>query len=406
MVELPQELIDKIIQYVSISSDVHRHHLFCSGTSCSGISRANLKACALVCSTFLAPSQRCLFGSLNLRGQTDAVTGLAQRPHLSSYVRDLHIDLGPKTDSVLGTILPLFTGVCRLVLALRRQPRSTTLFGSPWTVGPFSDSLRIALLPLFHLPTLCCLGLLNCRDVPASFIRTAFLSCKEVALQNIHIYEDSSPQHPEGKAFLDRLILRFPSKDGALLHLIMHGAPSLLEVDTHYLELLVQAQKSLGGQWMDGAGAFLRTLVVNFRDSLDHPIDLPTLPGVRSLKLRASTFTLQLPFAICSTIAHLPAHMPNLEMLAVVVDATFAADPKTPRYYAQMKDGLKELPYLREVHFRTSFQCAEKLDVDVETHFNRSVRASLSGACPLTFSKRCWCRRIHPMRHFSNQYNT
>jgi hypothetical protein len=92
--------------------------------------------------------------------------------------------------------------------------------------------------------------------------------------------------------------------------------------------------------------------------------------------------------------------MLNIERLIVVIDANFEEALVHPRHYANVEEALKKLVHLREAHFRVSF-----MDEEVAgTLFHESIRAGLPRAHEaglVTFSRRCWCRQFHPMRHFS-----
>jgi hypothetical protein len=98
--------------------------------------------------------------------------------------------------------------------------------------------------------------------------------------------------------------------------------------------------------------------------------------------------------------------MPNIENLIIVLDAPFG-----PKFYRQLRrsvaDALSHLPHLREVHIRVSVEHYDlEEDDDDELPFDTYIRESRSiaqEAGRVTFSKRCWCRQIHPMALFSNQ---
>ncbi|KAJ7876131.1 hypothetical protein B0H14DRAFT_2714698 [Mycena olivaceomarginata] len=412
MIELlAQELIDKIVDHVSMGDN--HHNIYCSGTWFLP-NRVNLKSCALVSRTFLVPSQRCLFSSFNLERQ--AVAGLPQSPHLASYVRDLLIDLGTGTASALETFLPLFSRVSRVVVKFGYHPWDAyDVFDTVWS----SDAWRMALLTLFRLPTLRCFGLSHCDGVPISFIRHALASCREVSLSNVRICTDSPGPFLDRTQLetlrlssfatpLDRLTVNTansdPEEEGppSLPHALIHEAPSSLKVDIPYLELFVQAQRSLSTY---AIFRDLQALVVDLGGPLDcHLIDLPNLPGLRSLKLRAyiPSWTLSVP--IYSTISILPARTPNIEKLTLVIDGNTVGKPIHPHVSALVWDALKELTHLREVHFRISCAYAK---TEFGSGFDSLIQAGLPEAYKaglLTFSRRCWCRHGHPMRHFSNRY--
>jgi hypothetical protein len=108
MVELAQELTEAIVEYVSMSN-INGQYSRCSGTWWDHTDHANLKACALVCRTFLVPSQRCLFRLLKLEGRGTGLDGIPQSP---TWPLDLLVDVGKWTPSAAQTFIPLFSAWC------------------------------------------------------------------------------------------------------------------------------------------------------------------------------------------------------------------------------------------------------------------------------------------------------
>jgi hypothetical protein len=97
--------------------------------------------------------------------------------------------------------------------------------------------------------------------------------------------------------------------------------------------------------------------------------------------------------------------MPNIEKLAVVLDAPFGRELAL-HLRRSVVDVLNHLPHLREVHIRVSVEPDDLDEEDDELPFDAYIRESRLIAQEegrVTFSRRCWCRQIHPMALFSNQ---
>ncbi|KAJ7253167.1 hypothetical protein C8J57DRAFT_1519469 [Mycena rebaudengoi] len=360
MEDLAQELIDKIVEYVSTCDD--EHEPYCSGTWWWNTDRRNLKVCALVSPQFLASNQRCLFRSLAVRPNSNATRGLPQTPHLAAYVRNLRIKAYAGVNPTLARILPLFGGVTHLVVDANQVVEANQRFRPHlhWTIFP----------PLLRLPNLLCLGLLHCSGVPTSFIHSALSSFREVALINVDLHEDNCPvtysDTFRSHKTLDRLILDCSPRKDTVLAALMRCKDSLPDIE--HLELFAHKQDLLGGC------------------------------EVACLNIQGHGF--------CDTMTALPTRMPNIENLIIVLDAPFG-----PKFYRQLRrsvaDALSHLPHLREVHIRVSVEHYDlEEDDDDELPFDTYIRESRSiaqEAGRVTFSKRCWCRQIHPMALFSNQ---
>ncbi|KAJ7800348.1 hypothetical protein B0H14DRAFT_1692284 [Mycena olivaceomarginata] len=141
MAPLPQELLDAIIDQVR--------------------DKETLKACALVATSFLPPSQRNLFRKVRL-GDRDTSATLAESPHLVSYIRDLTI-------YIWGTM-------SELAVILRSVQSIESLFVIAWSPKNWKrlgDEASSALLDCLSRPSLRRLGLSNVLGVPAALILAA-----------------------------------------------------------------------------------------------------------------------------------------------------------------------------------------------------------------------------------------
>ncbi|KAJ6551878.1 hypothetical protein B0H19DRAFT_1236901 [Mycena capillaripes] len=370
MADLAQELIDKIVEYVSTNDD--EHEPYCSGTWWRDTDRRNLKASALVSPAFLTSSQRCLFRSFMVRLNSGAIRGFAQKPHLAAYVRDLRINATHGINPMLVLILPLFGGVTRLVI-------------DPGQDSPFRTYFQTVFPPLLRLPNLRCLGLFNCSQVPTSFIHSALSSFREVALINVDLRDDNSLA-----AYSDtfrphttpnRLIIDCSAKHDTVPGALIRCKDSLPDIE--HLELFVQKQESLGGRELTHLYSnSLTTLVIHFLDGHNcDPIALPNLPRVRFLTLRTSdsTYTQSAKdcvgpgklslgmssdsYALWATITDLPTRMPNIEKLTVVLGALIEQS-FCSYLHGKVDEALKQLPHLREMHIRGSVRPHDKDEND------------------------------------------
>ncbi|KAJ6557843.1 hypothetical protein B0H19DRAFT_1148733 [Mycena capillaripes] len=94
MQEIPQELIDAIIEEIHLSNDRHPFILYRDE---SALLLETLRACALVSRAFVRPAQMRLFSAVGF-DETENTASYAQfsqlllhRPHICSYVRYLYI---------------------------------------------------------------------------------------------------------------------------------------------------------------------------------------------------------------------------------------------------------------------------------------------------------------------------
>ncbi|KAJ7654093.1 hypothetical protein DFH06DRAFT_1203619 [Mycena polygramma] len=171
MPELPQELIDAILEEVPSSS---------------------LGACSLTATAFVATSQRRLFRWMSLTDVPSyerAARLLTSSPHLGPYFMWLALDIQhiPKDYPVLKSILAALSSIEHL-----------SIVGA--ATGPFKSNQigqNPCLVDFLSLPTLRCFALQNLIDVPASLVARALASFEQVLLFRISIAEDEDAgQYP------------------------------------------------------------------------------------------------------------------------------------------------------------------------------------------------------------------
>ncbi|KAF7354109.1 hypothetical protein MVEN_01098300 [Mycena venus] len=384
MVELAQELIDAIIDEVAATDQY-----------CQRPDRKSLQACALASPAFLASSQRRLFQSLAVktewRGMVDAFSAA---PHLASYARDVYLDFTPLQsgdDILMARLFTLLCGVERLVI-------------STW--GTFQwDSFDGVLSSMLALPSLRCFGFTYCDGVPASLIRHALSSYEEVVLMHVGISANNLalPQPPRDvdrrNASLKHLAVSPHAASISDTLVLIRDDPSLQHIE--HLELCLSKQGTLDGfeEIVLKCSDSLQHLVINFSKLHDDPIDLPCIPNLRFLTLKASVRKLRLPWSFQDIMATLPQRMPHLEVLTITIDAEFEDYWTDRTHRPDVDEALKKLLGLRDVHFSISTGYPKELE------FHGGIAEKLpmaSGAGLVSFSRWHVGRLYHPMTHFSN----
>jgi hypothetical protein len=134
---------------------------------------ASLRRCSLVSTTFLYPSQQCLFHSLHLHPDDiqPAHTLFQGSPHLAIYVRDVKLDLEESwTQNLDYALVPSLLGMLSNIESLR--VRGTSANFSLANVPPLTSALCHALA----LPSLERFELADISDVPPSLLLTAVSS--------------------------------------------------------------------------------------------------------------------------------------------------------------------------------------------------------------------------------------
>ncbi|KAJ7264528.1 hypothetical protein B0H12DRAFT_1068768 [Mycena haematopus] len=383
---LPQELVDAILEEVA-----------------GPAAHTTLKACSIVARSLVVPSQRRLFRFLTLTSKTVglASTRFTDRPHLASYVHDLHVDI--HLDTKLYQI-PLLT-TFRLLNKVQRMAISSYSWQT-WAWDLFSEDFREAFVSLLKLPSLRCLALTRCRGVPLGIIRHALASYKEVGLLVAGINVDGkieqlpAPSSDDGKS-LTHVLLNYVPTQNVAFHSLMVGDEIVTPLACPYhLELTVPMQGSLGGLEMIALkySSSLQHLVINFWQRHDLPIELPTLPNLQLLTLKASVGRLRIPAAILSTIICLPTCTPHLETLSIIVDAEYDGSGKVVDQYnvCEVEMALVNLSRLREVNWGIFSDDVVAFEERIQKVL---PRASATGL--FSFSTWSWRSKHDPMVHFS-----
>ncbi|KAJ7669090.1 hypothetical protein B0H17DRAFT_1142240 [Mycena rosella] len=332
---------------------------------------ASLNACSLTARAFLPASQRTLFKSLTWKQDklAQASSVLVASPHMASYVRDLHlIDAGfitePDSDSIrvpLAASFSLLRNITRLALSFSFNPLG-------WTRIP--ADFRAVLVSLLSLPSLRYIALAQCTGVPSSIIRHALLSSKQVTLKDVSIY----------------------SEDEVLPEIT--GDASGASVPLEHLAVFYTQQFSLSipvyAMLLCASSQDIDTPIVG----LDSPIDLPNLPGLRFLILKARMVS-WLPSPLMDTIPSLPTRLPAIQVLKILVEAVFR--PGDSNHHIEAGAALTNLPRLREVHFGARRAAAFAIESTTRQRFPLASEVGL-----LTFSLSNSLPRYDPMAMFSD----
>ncbi|KAF8202630.1 hypothetical protein K438DRAFT_1757954 [Mycena galopus ATCC 62051] len=383
---LPQELVDAILEDV-VGPGAH----------------AALKACSMVARSFVMPCQRRLFRFLTLTSKTVGIVSarFSDRPYLASYVRDLHVDMHLDTKLHQKPLVTTF----RLLNKVRRIAVSSYSWQT-WAWDSFPNDFCEAFVSLLTLPSLRCLALTRCRGVPFALIRHALTSYKEVGLlvagidvdQKIELFP--APPSDAGKP-LARLLLNYaPGRDAAFHSLMVRDDSTEPFTSPRHLELAIPIQGSLGGLEMIALkySGSLQHLVVNFWQRHDHAIQLPALPNLQKLTLKASVGRLRIPVAILSTMISLPACTPHLEVLNIVVDAEYDGSGKVVDQYnvCEVELAFENLSRLREVNWGIFSDDVVAFEERIQRVLPRASAAGL-----FSFSTWSWRSKHDPMVHFS-----
>ncbi|KAJ7478267.1 hypothetical protein FB451DRAFT_1396052 [Mycena latifolia] len=388
MVALPQEIIDTVIDEIGNKPWTEPKDF------------VTLKTCSLTARAFLERSQRNIFRSLALKSATVAQVArcLADRRHLSTYVRALHlVDAAFGTESLCAPLILLFP----LLDNLSHLAISSLSIDLHWSSVP--ADFRAVFVRLLSRPMLRCFALGRCWGVPSSIIRHALLSCKEVSLMDVGIYfeDDVFPYTDEieresvRSPALDHLAVRYTREFqmSAPVHALILGnqiTPRLQHL--RHLEICVPRTGSL--EALDilalKAAHSLQHLVIHLRQPLELQITLPRLPHLRCLTLRDSTFTFW-PSSPVSTLARLPGCMPGLEVVNVFINVCFKAETQVAP--PEVDTALQNLPHLHAVHFEFGARL-QGMQVAVCQHWIREGLPDASDAGLIAFST--WDARARP----------
>ena len=180
-IKLPLEVIERIIDEVAEDDDLNNNF-------------SSIKACALVCHSFLPRCRKHIFASVTLNSRRppspasdDLRHLLSNSPHLVVYIRTLDYNVNKKEFALrrFSWLLPMFKKLVNLQkLGISYSPAALGR-RLDWT----SPSERKVLLPLLHLPTLTSIRLSTIRNFPLADLT----SCVNVKTLQIECLECSTP---------------------------------------------------------------------------------------------------------------------------------------------------------------------------------------------------------------------
>ncbi|KAJ7753300.1 hypothetical protein B0H14DRAFT_3601050 [Mycena olivaceomarginata] len=372
MPDLPQELVDAIVDEVPVSS---------------------LAACSLTAPAFVVSSQRRLFRWMSLHqipSYERAAHLLAASPHLGPYFRYLALDITgiPKDYAALKAILNVLSGLEYL----------TVLGDSPTAATSNQMAQNSCLIQLLSLPTLRCLGFQDLRDIPSSLISRALSSCEEVSLVRVSIADEW-----DDLALVDEM-----PAPGDLWHLGVRA--DLFETIMPFIlhpkriELLRQLERfSVAFPPIpESLQPSFKKFLVACSDTLEHlkieleepPTYLPTLPSLGLLELFLDVEYTKTPAVLHSIISGTLPSTPHLEVLVIAILDRPDGPHRPSRQqwtgnrlaeWADLDSTLMDVPSLCEVEF--SLRAFNNTDQErytafiayIEAHLPRSFDAGLLG---------------------------
>ncbi|KAJ7917946.1 hypothetical protein B0H13DRAFT_2321880 [Mycena leptocephala] len=269
--------------------------------------KASLKSCSLVSHRFLAPSQRFLFRSFFLHNSNAIMlcAFLKDSKHLASYVRDLQVDLDfvrQDIQAVAATLLRFFSNVKRASLSVGH-----------WLADSFPRTSHLAIidfLSLHSLQSILFLGRAN-GSLPSSVLLHALSFRTAVALQHILVHQDNH--------FMPSPVVH--QERSPLSHLVLALQPGMIPPHLRVARFSPPINFSLHG---------LENVALRCSETLQHldidlndesAINLPALPDLRFLTLRASVRKAHVPGTLMYALATLPTCMPQVEVITVVIHA-------------------------------------------------------------------------------------
>ncbi|KAJ7770973.1 hypothetical protein DFH07DRAFT_237456 [Mycena maculata] len=192
IVRLPQELIDAIIDEFDITlKDESDYRAYPD--------RKTLRSCALVAHTFVRPSQRKLFSTVNLWSGPLIYDSppderirqfsklLSSKPHIAHYVQNLLLSYRSARSHSVDHILSALPKLKRLCLYAHGDRNRSDCCPLPQP--------RDAFLQAFSIPSLRCLELRNLKFADASELDSILgnsVGLKELMLRKIQFANDSS----------------------------------------------------------------------------------------------------------------------------------------------------------------------------------------------------------------------
>ena len=158
--QIPLEVAERIIDHVAANPEYDDHFRY---------TFSSIKACALVCHSFLPRSRRYIFASVTLNVGSSTPTSddlnhlLSNSPHLAEYIRELDYRFVRKEFSSKRS--PWLSSMFKKLVRLEKL--SLCYFSSSGRrLNWMSSSERMVLLPLLHLPTLTSIFMGEIRNFP------------------------------------------------------------------------------------------------------------------------------------------------------------------------------------------------------------------------------------------------
>ncbi|KAJ7359683.1 hypothetical protein DFH08DRAFT_952787 [Mycena albidolilacea] len=351
---LPQELFDAIID------EIH--------------DKETLKACALLSSAFLPPSQRNLFRKVQLGGHSrDISAPLAEFPHLVSYIRDLTIYVWDTASN--------FAAV-PAVLRSVQNIESLAVFGRAVNWNRLGYEASSALLDCLSRPSLRRLDLKHVEGVPTAFILAA-TAIPVVSFEYVHM--------DLGGGISDHLRNSAPAS--RIRHLILNdGDPAVFAIcdfllhprknpaytqQIERLEIRIdQHSVSQFERIMGACAATLKCLAVDATDL----IRLPLLPSVLEVEIKVFIGdNRRLPLFFSSNLSQVASSLPLVETITLVfVVAPLPPEVRWPNVaplpiFGPSFMDRTQLLHLRQVHCKLLRR--EHYSGDMRAVFDRFVPA-------------------------------
>ncbi|KAK7042017.1 hypothetical protein R3P38DRAFT_3348143 [Favolaschia claudopus] len=308
--QLPQELIDSIIELVCVNS---------------------LCACALTATSFVQPSQRRIFNWMSLfhLSQYEGMAIiLAKSPHLGKYVKLLALQIAH---------LPADSAPLKLILSTMTELERLTISGD--TAGsPMTSRLRLnpCLVDTLDIPSLLCFGLADLVDVSPFVVAQALETCEEVILSRIFLARHGSLDDNGNVVEVDPLdTLVSPPEPGFLWHLsVMDSTEEIFPflfspTRMGYFQKLVRLSWTILPVSENNVPAFTAALAT-CAPTLEHleieystPFAMPTFPELWHLELWIHADSLSPldtgPFSFPAAVLLGLSSTPNLEELTIAV---------------------------------------------------------------------------------------
>ena len=201
---LPLDVVEKIIDIVGAESEE-----YCNQFE----DLPSLKACALVCHSFLALCRKHIFAHVALgpssRPSDDLNHLLSNSPHLAVYIRKLDYQINE--NEFVPKRLPWLSSMFKKLVKLQKPKIS--YWGSDSEPGRrldwMSSSERNILLPLLHLPTLTNISLSTIQNFPLADL-AGCVSLKELQIYSLQCSTDVGKfldALPAAPVMLERLVI-------------------------------------------------------------------------------------------------------------------------------------------------------------------------------------------------------